>query len=848
MTFPFCLPLILWLTTPIRFLVAKEHLDWLSEQRGGLGALESGVFKPPVSVYKTFDGIIASLERREITPPLEQDLVRHIFTWLSQAQSPITSEGIQLSHAAGLLTDSVAGSVGLHSPGALQDSINMQTLRSHLQHEDSFITACEGLLFVHRETQEVRFVHDAVRNLISKSDNLMSPSPHVRMAKQCLGYLLAQDYQHFVEEEEAPAIPGKYPFLSYAATHWPYHFERGLKEETGDDKIVEFALKFLKNTPKVSGSFGLAVAPSKTSLVGKSGVTGLHVAVLFDQLMLVRRLVDETSLINIASSNKTTPLHLAMKLQKHDIVEFLLEHSADRSLQDGNGDTPLHLAVAADHVKDRLKHEALLKALIAGDGARCMNIPNNNGDSPFRLAIRNGPSHVAKILAEHQPRTPPEANTWSALRDVMSLNLYNESAMAELVTSLLRTGADVNKPLGDGWLPLSHAIERNLEDIACLLLGHGADANVEDSHQETPLIRAIKHDQTQITQLLVRGPARADINRKNRDGSTPLIYAAKLGREDHAWLLLQSGALLDEQDSRGCTALHRAIAAGHGSLVWLLLAKGANPNIQSREDKGSYTPLHLAVKYGYVSIASLLCVHGARLDLVDGRGMPPLHRAVQIQNEEMVRRLLLSGDSVYREVKDSNGSTALFYAIANKDLEMAKLLLRYGASCRARNKKTGATVLHHAITHRGGLASILVALLGEPDIEIDALDSSDRTPLAFAAEVGWSEAVLALLEREKKRETDQGSVRSFPHCLCYLYGLLTGSITSGVQNAKRREILQKRAGTTQLSFLLTNSRGLSRRRLLEDNTVYGQTSYCIAGRGRATLVESNALRCGQKKR
>lgn len=716
-------------------------------------------------MYKTFGDIIANLERRKNTSP-GQDLVRHVFTWLSQAQSPITSECIQLSHAAGLLTDSIAGSVDLHSPDALQNSINMQALRSHLQHEDSFITACEGLVFVHRETQEIRFVHDAVPNLISKSGCLMLPNPHVRMAKHCLGYLLAQDYQRDIgasrSEEELPAIPGKYPFLSYAATHWPHHLQRGLEEGAGAEQTAELALVFLKNTPKVTGTFDLAVIPSKTALVGKSGVTGLHVAVLFDQQMLIRRLVDETSLINIASSNKTTPLHLAIKLQKHDTVQFLLKHSADRVVQDGNGDTPLHLAVAADDVKDQLKYEAMLKALISGDAAVCMNIPNNNGDTPFRLAIRNGPSHVARVLAENQPRTVPQVNTWSALREVMSMELYDESAMVELVTSLLEAGADVNKPLSDGWLPLSSAIERNLEDITRLLLSHGADANIEDLYQETPLIRAIKHDQTQIFQLLVRGPARADINRKNSDGSTPLIYAAKLGREEHAWLLLQAGALLDEQDSRGCTALHRAIAAGHGSLVWLLLAKGANPNIQSREDKGSYTPLHLAVKFGDVSIASLLCVHGARLDLADGRGMPPLHRAVQMKNEEMVRRLLLSGDSIYREVKDSNGSTALFYAIANRDLEMVKLLLRYGASCRARNDKTGATVLHHAIAHRGGLASILVVLLGEPDIEVDAMDSNDRTPLALAAEVGWSEAVLALLEREKKPDTDRGLVGSLP--------------------------------------------------------------------------------------
>ncbi|CEG65856.1 hypothetical protein RMATCC62417_02551 [Rhizopus microsporus] len=75
-----------------------------------------------------------------------------------------------------------------------------------------------------------------------------------------------------------------------------------------------------------------------------------------------------------------------------------------------------------------------------------------------------------------------------------------------------------------------------------------------------------------------------DINAKDEDGTTPLIYAACFGKYEIAQALLQAGAKADSQDSHGWTALMWATTNNHEALVKLLVEHGASS--QTRSAKG----------------------------------------------------------------------------------------------------------------------------------------------------------------------------------------------------------------------------------------------------------------------
>lgn len=67
----------------------------------------------------------------------------------------------------------------------------------------------------------------------------------------------------------------------------------------------------------------------------------------------------------------------------------------------------------------------------------------------------------------------------------------------------------------------------------------------------------------------------ADVNAKNGAGSTPLILAARNGRNDFVSMLLENGADPDAADNDGRIAMHYASESGFTEIVKMLLMAGA---------------------------------------------------------------------------------------------------------------------------------------------------------------------------------------------------------------------------------------------------------------------------------
>ena len=69
--------------------------------------------------------------------------------------------------------------------------------------------------------------------------------------------------------------------------------------------------------------------------------------------------------------------------------------------------------------------------------------------------------------------------------------------------------------------------------------------------------------------------AGADVDAKNGVGFTPLIVAARNGRNDFVSLLLENGADPEAVDNDGRSAMHYASEAGYTEIVEMLLTAGA---------------------------------------------------------------------------------------------------------------------------------------------------------------------------------------------------------------------------------------------------------------------------------
>src|SRR6267142_6282852 len=250
--------------------------------------------------------------------------------------------------------------------------------------------------------------------------------------------------------------------------------------------------------------------------------------------------------------------------------------------------------------------------------------------------------------------------------------------------------------------------------LAALALSLGC--NVRSKEQQREIAR--------IEQRVLENPASVNVD----DGSgTPLDAAVINNYQELAEWLLEHHADVNARDSKGETALHRAVIydrAPDHKMMRFLLRKGADVNAVRQYQE---TPLHEAASLGLLEVVRILVEHGANVNAPAGRGETPLHLAsCPVGYPEIVEFLLLHGASI--EAPQNNGATALHQAVLAGNVKVVELLLDKGANPNAKSH-VGLTPLHYAAA--GGQAEIAERLLARNAL-VNASDSKGHTALWIA--------------------------------------------------------------------------------------------------------------------
>jgi len=226
-----------------------------------------------------------------------------------------------------------------------------------------------------------------------------------------------------------------------------------------------------------------------------------------------------------------------------------------------------------------------------------------------------------------------------------------------------------------------------------------------------------------------------------------LLAAAEGDDIELVKLVLGKGADVNVKDRHGSTPLHAACAAGHFGIAKLLLDHGANPEARNVNDR---TPLHIAAVSSYShhpgreAIVDWYREHCPELaDKVLGDTNEGTVIAVAGNDNELmsIRKLLHMGVDV--NGFDSKGETMLYAACKGGHGEVVVLLFEAGADVNAATSFMSATPLHAACV--AGHPDI-VELLLEASADIDARDINNQTPLHLAAMRGNVEIIRLLFE------------------------------------------------------------------------------------------------------
>lgn len=119
------------------------------------------------------------------------------------------------------------------------------------------------------------------------------------------------------------------------------------------------------------------------------------------------------------------------------------------------------------------------------------------------------------------------------------------------------------------------------------------------------------------------------------DGFTPLGFAAYFSRVKIAGLLLERGANPEIPSRNAFTVfpLHSAVAANCDEIASMLLESGASPMVRQQRD---ITPLHSAAHNGNASMVKLLISYGADVAAVTADGKSVADMANEANASEVV--------------------------------------------------------------------------------------------------------------------------------------------------------------------------------------------------------------------
>ncbi len=370
----------------------------------------------------------------------------------------------------------------------------------------------------------------------------------------------------------------------------------------------------------------LIQAGAQVNTANQYGVTPLWLASANGSGAMVGKLLQAGANPNAAKPTGETPLLAAARAGSVEAVKLLLAHGADVNVKESwRGQTALMWAVAEKHVE--------VARVLLENGAD-FHARSNAGFTPLLFAARTGNLESSQLLLE------AGANVNDATPDgLTALLAASANGFESLAIFLLDQGADSNAKDGYGVTAMHYAVLRGMAYIAGVapafvgnnhffrsnmvalvkaLLAQGADPNLRIEKAPrlpagsgntprfsmagaTPLFLAVATGDSGLIRVLL--DAQADSRIPTEKNATPLMVAAGLGNlqdrtaeeEKNALevteILLQLGADVNAVGENGYTALHGAAYVGADAITQLLVAKGAQLDV---EDIWGQTPLMLA--------------------------------------------------------------------------------------------------------------------------------------------------------------------------------------------------------------------------------------------------------------
>jgi ankyrin repeat protein len=530
------------------------------------------------------------------------------------------------------------------------------------------LDSCQDLVVVDEETNELRFVHTAVRDFLEHTDGLQPPRHHAVVAELCLATV-----QNFASAPPTESLQARDSFHYYVVLYWVSHVAQAghnYQTEHIQDALQDLCEErpwFRSWLPHIVPASSLVLEwndPHKDKIMQalSSPATSFFTACAFGFTQVVDHCIKvNRNVIRKTNESGATGLHLAAEYGHLDVAEALCKADADVHSVDNDGETPLVRASANGH--------KTLVVFFLGAGAKQNSHGRRYGTALYGAAL-HGYLDVVHLLLKHGANlAAAEGRFGTALHaacvrghvrvvkylldagvDVNAAGRGGPNQVAEETASELSAGTGALRAI-ELLLDKKHKAE-GMEDRVSppwlqegklqLLLDHNVDLNILRSGFGPPLHIAARAGHVAVVDALLSHPG-VQVNLVGGEYGSALQAAAMGGRTTIVQRLLEAGADVNTQAGRFGTALTGACRQGNATLADILLRAGAAVNVQA----GVYgTALQAACRSGSHLLVSFLLDAGADVNLTGGAYCTSLQAAARDGYEEIVQLLIQRGASV----------------------------------------------------------------------------------------------------------------------------------------------------------------------------------------------------------
>lgn len=337
----------------------------------------------------------------------------------------------------------------------------------------------------------------------------------------------------------------------------------------------------------------------------------------------------------------------------------------------------------------------LVQAALNGDLAFLMNQFDKehiNPDAYLGLSEMENLIAFRETLSRNKPLYNSIKKTTNdlTLAAIAASDRNNGQAVLKI---LAERQADFNKPALNGRKPLEIALDANNVRTIPILLKNGAKGDIF-SGKENYLEKAITDGNMDLANSLMDYAISENVDLKS---ILPTLENAIDGRSQDLITILLDKAKVDPNqfDEDGNPIIVKAAMKGKTNYLNMMLLAGADINLMNSRGQ---TPLMALIELSgkdvgnMLEMVTFLIVNGADLTAVDSNGESAIFYAVRSGNEKLIKTLVEQGADI--NARNSQGDSPLFTVVAEDNQKMVKFLLENGASARLTNRnKTDAATL-----------------------------------------------------------------------------------------------------------------------------------------------------------